>query len=95
MLQVSDSKLARTYSEREARGSHGLLQMIERGTVDDVRTILSKTQPSDKSILTAPSLEAEHFQRTPLMAAVERGDLPIFTALLHYFDRLFSTNVSA
>ncbi|CAM9724063.1 unnamed protein product [Ectocarpus fasciculatus] len=91
-ISVSDSKLARTYSEREARGSHGLLQMIERGTVDDVRTILSKTQPSDKSILTAPSLEAEHFQRTPLMAAVERGDLPIFTALLHYVDRLFSTN---
>lgn len=91
--QMSDPPLARTYSEKEAQGSNKLLSAIEYGSVDEVRSVLSKIPSSDKSVLTAPSLVAEHGQRTPFMAAVTRGDLPIFTALLHYFDRLFSDDV--
>lgn len=64
------------------------------GSVNEVRSLLGQVQEPEKSILTAPSLMAEHFQRTPFMAAAERGDLSIFTALLHYFNRLFSSSVS-
>jgi len=92
--QLSDTTLLlRTLSEKEAQGSHKLLVAVETGTVDEVRSVLAKIQGSERSVLTASSLVADHGQRTPFMAAVRRGDLPIFTALLHYFDRLFSNDV--
>ena len=91
--QMSDLLLARTYSELEAQVSNKLLTVVETGTVDEVRSVLAKIQGSEKSVLTASSLASDHGQRTPFMAAVRRGDLAIFTALLHYFDRLFSNDV--
>lgn len=91
--QIPGALLARTNSENEARGSNKLLSAIEFGSVDEVRSVLAKVRSQDKSVLAAPSLVAEHGQRTPFMAAVARGDLSIFTALLHYFDRLFSDDV--
>ncbi|CAM9955675.1 unnamed protein product [Scytosiphon promiscuus] len=87
---TSNPRLPRSYSEKEARGSEKLLSAIEFNSVSDVRSLLTNVREAEKSILTAPSLMAEHFQRTPFMAAAERGDLSIFTALLHFFNRLFS-----
>ncbi len=87
------AQLSRTFSEMEAQGSHKLLTVVETGSVDEVRSVLAKIQGSERSVLTASSLVADHGQRTPFMAAVRRGDLAIFTALLHYFDRLFANDV--
>lgn len=42
-------------------------------------------------VLTEPSLVAAHSFHTPLMAAVARGDLAIFTSLLHRFEQRFDT----
>lgn len=79
----------------EAQSSHKLLTAIEQHSVDDVRSVLEAVLDQGRSVLTAPSLVAKHGQRTPFMAAAERGDLPIFTAVLNYFGRVFLGQVRA
>lgn len=92
---AAGSMLGRTVSEMQALESHKLLSAIEHDSVVQVRWELEaedKGQEVD-AVLTEPSLVEEHKFRTPLMAAVARGDLPIFTALLRRFEWRFSNNV--
>lgn len=66
---------------------------IEHEGVAQVRLELEAEREMSDAVLTAPSLVEEHGFRTPLMAAVMRGDLPILTALLRRIERKFSKNV--
>lgn len=91
--QISVGPLMRTPSVDMAQGSQRLLIAIEEHSVDDVRLALEEVLRQGWSVLTEPSLVAKHGQRTPFMAAAKRGDLPIFTAVLHYFNRLFPDEV--
>lgn len=88
--------IGRTASYMQAHESHRLLNAIETGSIGQVRSELeAETSDTWDAVLTAPSLVAEHGLHTPLMAAVMRGDLPIFTALLRRFERRFSKKVGA
>lgn len=87
------SRLGRTVSERQAQWSDKLLSAIERESIDQVRAELEADKTEPDAVLTAPSLVEKHGFRTPLMAAVARGDLPIFTTLLRRFEARFSKNV--
>lgn len=87
--------MGRTDSEMQAKESHRLLSAIEHEGVAEVRLQLEAKRDMADAALTSPSLVEEHGFRTPLMAAVMRGDLPIFTALLRRFERRFSKEVRA
>lgn len=95
LSQMSVGPLMRTPSVDMAQGSQRLLIAIEEHSVDDVRRVLEEVLRQGWSVLTEPSLVAKHGQRTPFMAAAKRGDLPIFTAVLNYFNRLFPDKVRA
>eukprot|EP00904_Undaria_pinnatifida_P002482 jgi/Undpi1/12234/HiC_scaffold_5.g01910.m1 len=81
--------LGRTHSAQESRNSHDLLSAIEDGNINSVRSVLLMIPAADASVLTTPSLMAEHSQRTPLMAAAFNGSLVIFTTLIHHFNRVY------
>lgn len=92
---MSNTGLSRMDSEQLAQESNDLLTAIMNKSVSEVRKALANVRSPQRVVLTAPSLVADQEQSTPFMAAVKRGDLPIFTALQHHFDRLFSGNVRA
>eukprot|EP00752_Nemacystus_decipiens_P002726 g2545.t1 len=79
------SGFGRTASEKQAPASHSLMRAIENGDVNEVRLVLAREMPL--AVLTEPSLLQEHGFRTPLMAAVKRGDRPILTALVHRIEQ--------
>lgn len=85
--------LGRTHSAQESRNSHDLLSAIEDGNINSVRSVLLMIPAADASVLTTPSLMAEHSQRTPLMAAAFNGSLVIFTTLIHHFNRVYPETV--
>eukprot|EP00903_Cladosiphon_okamuranus_P012430 g11646.t1 len=74
----------------QAQESHRLMVAIENEGVAQVRQELEAEREMSDAVLTAPSLVEEHGFRTPLMAAVMRGDLPILTALMRRLERRFS-----
>lgn len=77
----------------QAKESHKLLSAIEHEGVAQVRVELQAERDMADVALTSPSLVEEHAFRTPLMAAVTRGDLPILTALLRRLEQRFSNDV--
>lgn len=93
-MQSAGANRARTPSEHNAQDSDELLSAIKYGDASNVRAVLLRlSEEKGKAALTTPSLAAEQCQRSPLMLAAMRGDMAIFTTLMHALDRLHPDNV--